>query len=121
MSTVKEREQEEEHRRQVQEQCTSEAATAGFKAAGAALVAAALAVGAANTYAPGFRRALGISGKTALVVSDQSPAECQLSAPVCMQGHHQQYLFTFATWSSSNLHTCSMHLHGESSRPCLTK
>ncbi|KAK9852820.1 hypothetical protein WJX84_005795 [Apatococcus fuscideae] len=69
MSTVKEREQEEEQRRQVQEQCTSEAATAGFKAAGAALVAAAVAVGAANTYAPGFRRALGISGKTALVVS----------------------------------------------------
>lgn len=74
MSTVKEREKEEEDRRQVQEQCTSEAATAGFKAAGAALAASAVAVGAANTYAPGFRRALGVSGKAALVVSGLSPA-----------------------------------------------
>ena len=80
MSTVKEREKEEEDRRQVQEQCTSEAATAGFKAAGAALVAAAVAVGAANTYAPGFRRGLGISGKTALVVSVLHPAGEENSA-----------------------------------------
>ncbi len=68
MSTVKEREKENEGRQQVKDQCTSEAATAGFKAAGAALLAAGVAVTAANQYAPAFRKGLGISGKTALVV-----------------------------------------------------
>ncbi|KAK9850076.1 hypothetical protein WJX84_001995 [Apatococcus fuscideae] len=67
--SVKEREQEEKDRKEVQAQCTSEAASAGFKAAGTALAAAAVAVVAANQYSPGFRKGLGISGKTALVVS----------------------------------------------------
>ena len=52
-----------------QDECTAEATAAGFKAAAQALVAAGTAVGLANQFWAGFRRSLGVSGKTALIVS----------------------------------------------------
>lgn len=58
-----------DRRKQIQDDCTSEAWASGAKSALTALAIAGATVGAANTFFAGFRRSLGVSGKAALVVS----------------------------------------------------
>lgn len=49
--------------------CLEEAVGEAFKTAGWWLLGSAIVVGAANKSWPAFRRSLGVSGKTALIVS----------------------------------------------------
>lgn len=58
-----------DERAQYADNCVREALVAGGKAAGVALLASGAAVFAAHTFWPAFRRGLGVSGRTALVVS----------------------------------------------------
>ena len=64
-------------RQEIGAECTSAAWKAGATSAATALGLAGAAVGGANYFFQGFRRALGVSGKAALVV-----------------------------WCSANLHAC---------------
>ena len=68
MSTIAAQKQEEE-RQKVQKDCVWEAAASGGKAAAFAGVCSVSTIGLANRFSEGFRHALGVSGKAALVVS----------------------------------------------------
>ncbi len=59
----------EELRKQTQQDCVQQSLVAGGKAAGWALATAGTLVFLANQYLPAFRSSLGVSGKTALIVS----------------------------------------------------
>lgn len=63
-----------EERQRHKEDCSALALREASKSAAGALVAAAGSVFAANSFFPGFRRALGTSGKAALVV--RLPCNC---------------------------------------------
>ena len=54
---------------QARDSCVQEAIRGGFIAGITALAAAGLSVGLANHFWPAFRSSLGVSGKTALIVS----------------------------------------------------
>ena len=60
---------QEELRKQTQEDCVKQSITAGAKAAAWVGATSGTAVFLANQYLPAFRSALGVSGKTALIVS----------------------------------------------------
>jgi hypothetical protein len=60
-------------RKQTQEDCVKQSITAGGKAAAWAFATAGTIVFLANQYLPGFRTSLGVSGKTALIVSRPVP------------------------------------------------
>ena len=68
MSTIAAQKQEEE-RQKVQQDCVWEAAASGGKAAAFAGLCSVSTIGLANRFSEGFRHALGVSGKAALVVS----------------------------------------------------
>lgn len=59
----------EELRKQTQDECVRQSLAAGAKAAGWAFATAGTIVFLANQYLPAFRTSLGVSGKTALIVS----------------------------------------------------
>ncbi|KAK9850079.1 hypothetical protein WJX84_008125 [Apatococcus fuscideae] len=68
MSTLAAQKQEEE-RQKVQKDCVWEAAIAGGKAAAWAGLCSVTTIGLANHFSEGFRHALGVSGKAALMVT----------------------------------------------------
>ncbi|CAL8467573.1 g7111 [Coccomyxa elongata] len=59
----------DELRKKTQEDCVHQSLVAGGKAAAWALATAGTVVFLANQYLPTFRTSLGVSGKTALIVS----------------------------------------------------
>lgn len=75
MSTIAAQKQEEERQR-VQKDCVWEAAASGGKAAAWAGLCSASTIGLANHFSEGFRHALGVSGKAALVVSPYCHRHC---------------------------------------------
>ena len=56
-------------REQHKDDCVKEALISGAKASALALGTSSLLVGVANQFLPSFRTSLGVSGKTALIVS----------------------------------------------------
>ena len=69
MSKEKEKSLEELRKKTHKEDCVHQSLVAGGKAAGWALATAGAIVFMANQYLPAFRTSLGVSGKTALIVS----------------------------------------------------
>lgn len=58
-----------QEREQQKEDCVRQALISGAKASAFALTVSSLVVGLANQFLPTFRTSLGVSGKTALIVS----------------------------------------------------
>ncbi len=67
-------------RQKHKEDCSALALKEASKSAAGALVASVAGVGLANSFSPGFRRALGTSGKAALVVSVSEVRHISFSA-----------------------------------------
>ncbi|KAK9805997.1 hypothetical protein WJX73_002552 [Symbiochloris irregularis] len=61
--------QSADDRQAKKDECVRQALIAGGKGAAWGLAGGALSIGTLQQFSPGFRRSLGISGKTALVVS----------------------------------------------------
>src|SRR5689334_16874601 len=81
-------------RRTVKEDCVREALIAGAKSSLVALACSGTAVLAAHTFWPAFRRGLGVSGRTALVVSTSEFAQSELNisyVPCFILGSNRAY------------------------------
>ena len=65
-----------DEREQHKDDCVRQALVEGAKSSAWALATSSLLVGLANQYLPAFRTSLGVSGKTALIVSCSPSLEC---------------------------------------------
>ena len=94
--------------------CVQEAIRGGAWAGVTALVAAGLSIGLANQFWPAFRNSLGVSGKTALVVSSLSILTRHRGLKTESWSVQKHYLVIWNPCQSiiSSSHCCHVH------RPC---